>query len=165
MSDKKAMPDVEAIQKYIYVQEPSLNADYPIALAFLKRLLSTIPSDKSSAEYALWLLSQGCKIRANHWVGQSHVVARSGEIFYCDTGCGPRRYQGFGDVKNLGCHWTIYEEPPPPVDDEELRRKCVKHVCDQIRTIDACVSGESSGTTLGGTHFTPAELARLKELP
>lgn len=115
----------------------------------IETLLATIPSDKSSAAYCYWLLAQGYRVCVKGWKPNEYLyLDHDDKRVYDQEGnrCDPSIYAS-------GMGWTTYEEPPA-VDDDELRRKCVAYSTHMLTTppVPEC------------PRFTPAELARLKEL-
>ena len=148
MSDKpNPLPDVEEIEKFVN----SIRC-HGTKQRYMRTLLRTIPPDKSSAAYAMWLMAQGYKIRKDNW-GNKEQYVRFGDD-------GPRWADGTKFDLGLNNNWAgegawlIYEEPPA-VDDDELRRKCVEYSRHML-TIPPVSEYP---------RFTPAELQRLKELP
>ena len=146
----KPLPDVERINIEIDWDNLYILRDH------IRTLIATIPRDKSSSAYALWLMAQGYKIRMSGWTNPDPDLL----YIYLDQGCivwsGGNLYKyglEIGSSARIGWHWTIYEEPPA-VDDDELRRKCVEYSRHMltIPPVSEC------------PRFTPAELARLKEL-
>lgn len=145
MSNKPTpLPDVERINTEIDWDNLYILRDH------IRTLLATIPRDKSSAAYAMWLMAQGYKIRKDNW-GNKEQYVRFGDD-------GPRWADGTKFDLGLNNNWAgegawlIYEEPPA-VDDDELRRKCAKFALAWATYVVA-----------DDFDFTPAELQRLKEL-
>lgn len=148
-----SIPNVEAMQEVIDTCCPNAGDHACKSCRAITRLLRTIPRDKSSAEYALWLMSQGYRVRKEDWCKRPtqflHLVDQTITWFDGNPFNGNLRRGWAGDDP-----WLIYEEPPA-VDDDEIRWKCVAFVQKLTE------SAEQVATNL---NLSSAELARLKEL-
>lgn len=148
------LPDVDALQEVVDTCCPNSGDHACLSCRAITRLLSTIPRDKSSAAYALWLFSQGYKrIRWSAW-NEGQYIEKTFEGFVDEHKVSMNGMVLRDAILTGDEHWCIYEEPPA-VDDDELRRKCVEYSRHMltIPPVSEC------------PRFTPAELQRLKELP